>query len=269
MIAALAGRGVDAEPAVWDAQDVDWDGFDLVVLRSAWDYAERLEAFLGWAARLPRLLNPLHVITWNTDKRYLDELARAGVPVVPTRFLEPGASFQPPEGRFVVKPVVSAGSRNAAAYDPDEAVRALDHVRLLHDQGRVVMVQPYLDAVDQRGETALLFLAGFYSHAVRKSALLVPGRPPGQRLYLEETIDPIEPTREEREAVDRVLSALPFGASELLYARVDLVPGPDGTPLVLELELTEPSLFLGYAETATDRLAAGIVAALDGYIPAR
>jgi glutathione synthase/RimK-type ligase-like ATP-grasp enzyme len=262
LLEALAKRGIEGVPGVWDSEHIHWDRFDLVVLRSTWDYAERLQAFLAWAGRLPRVLNPLPVITWNTDKRYLGTLADAGVPVVPTRFLEPGDRFDPPDRRFVVKPAVSAGGRRSASYHPTQQQAAGEHVGRLHAEGRPVMLQPYLDGVDDLGEKALLFLDGGYSHAIRKGALLADGRPPGEALYLEETIEPAQATALERDLAERVLSAIPFDASELLYARVDVVPDPEGAPLLLELELTEPSLYLGYGKGAVERLADGIAAAL-------
>ncbi len=255
LVEALRRRGVEAVSAVWDASGTDWARFDLVVVRSTWDYAERYERFLGWVDALPRVLNPAPVLRWNTDKRYLGELARAGVPVVPTRFLEPGDPFDPPGGRFVAKPAVSAGGRRAAAYVPEEAAPAREHVRRLQAEGRTVIVQPYLEAIDERGETGIVYIGGRYSHAFRKGPLLQSGQPPGEALYLEETIERRVASPAERAVADRALAALPFPVSELLYARVDLAPDPDGRPLVLEVELTEPSLYLGFRPGAADRLA--------------
>jgi hypothetical protein len=118
LVSALAERGVRARPVVWDDPSVDWQSFDLVIVRSTWDYAERRDVFLAWAESLPRVLNPLPVLRWNTDKHYLRELAGSGVAVVATTFLEPGERFQAPGERFVVKPAVSAGSRHSASYEP-------------------------------------------------------------------------------------------------------------------------------------------------------
>ena len=211
------------------------------------------------------MLNELDVIRWNVDKRYLAELERAGVPTVPTRVLEAGEAFQPPGGRFVVKPVVSAGGRRSAAYEASDAPAARAHVAHLQAQGHRVMIQPYLAGVDDRGETALLYLNGGYSHAVRKAALLADGRPPGEELYLEETIEATKATPAERHVAARALAAVPLPASNLLYARVDLVPGRDGEPLLLELELIEPSLYLSYAPGAVARLADGIATRLSSF----
>jgi glutathione synthase/RimK-type ligase-like ATP-grasp enzyme len=259
LVAALAERGVAAESCVWDNAAVAWADFDLVVVRSTWDYAERRDDFLAWAASLPRVLNPTAVLRRNTDKHYLLELERAGVPVVSTRFLEPGEAFEAPSGRYVVKPAVSAGSRHSARYEAGESAKR--HVARLHSMGRTVMVQPYLDGIDEEGETMLIYLAGAYSHAVRKAALLRPGQLPGTGLYLEEDIHSTQPTDAQRKVADQALRAL--DTTRLLQARVDLVPAEKG-PVVLEVELTEPSLYLGYAAGATARCADAIAAAVHG-----
>jgi glutathione synthase/RimK-type ligase-like ATP-grasp enzyme len=252
MIGALAARGVEASPAIWDDESVDWAGFDLVVVRSTWDYPDRRKEFLAWAESLPHVLNAPDVLRWNTDKRYLESLPGT----VRTEFLEPGAPFTAPETPFVVKPSVGAGSIGAARYDAGDA-RAAAHVGRLHEAGKTVMVQPYLDAVDHHGEVALLYLGGELSHAVRKEALLTRVGEAGAGLYLEERISATQPASEDLELGERVLAAVPFDRAGLLYARVDLLPGP----VVLELELTEPSLFLGYGEGAKERFADAITAA--------
>lgn len=253
---ALAARDVEAVPAIWDDAKVDWSGFDLVIVRSTWDYPDRREQFLAWAESLPHVLNAPEVLHWNTDKRYLEAL---GDDAVPTTFLEPGAAFEAPSYRFVVKPSVGAGSIGAASYDPGD--RTADaHVAELHAAGKTVIVQPYLEDVDRHGETAILYASGAFSHAVHKEPLLAPGREPAAGLYVEETMRPAEPTRYELEIAERALAAMPFARDELLYARVDLLPGP----VVLEVELTEPSLFLGYAEGAVERFADAIAAASRG-----
>jgi glutathione synthase/RimK-type ligase-like ATP-grasp enzyme len=260
LVAGLSARDVDAVPAVWDDPGVDWGRFDLVVVRSTWDYAERRDAFLDWAESLRRVLNPLPVLEWNTDKHYLRRLEEERVPVVPTRFVEPGEAFDTPGGRYVVKPAVSAGSRHSASYEGAEDARA--HVARLHEMGRTVMIQPYLDGVDEHGETALIYLGGAYSHTVRKAALLRPGTTPGDALYLEEDMRPATATESERDVADRALQAL--ASDNLLQARVDLLPTDEG-PVVLEVELTEPSLYLSYEGGATERFADAIAAAVSRY----
>jgi glutathione synthase/RimK-type ligase-like ATP-grasp enzyme len=250
---ALARRGVESVPAVWDDPNVDWAAFDLVVIRSTWDYPARREQFLDWADSLPYVLNAPEVLRWNTDKRYLERLRGTAVP---TTFLDPGSSFQAPRSSFVVKPSVGAGSIGAARYAGGDA-RAEQHVAELHAAGRTVMVQPYVEAVDSEGELALIFVGGRFSHAVRKEALLDVGSGPATGLYLEETMNAAQASRRELEIAEQALDAIPFSQEDLLYARVDVLPGP----VVLEIELTEPSLFLGYEPEAPGRFADAITAA--------
>jgi glutathione synthase/RimK-type ligase-like ATP-grasp enzyme len=250
---ALARLGVEAVPAVWNDPIVDWAAFDLVVIRSTWDYPARREQFLDWAESLPSVLNAPEVLRWNTDKRYLQGLPGTAVP---TTFIEPGSSFHAPDSSFVVKPSVGAGSIGAARYEGRDS-RAEQHVAELHAAGMTVMVQPYVEAVDREGELALIFLGGRFSHAVRKEALLEVGSGPATGLYLEETMNAAEASPRELEIAEQALGAIPFSHEELLYARVDLLPGP----VVLEVELTEPSLFIGYEPEAPGRFADAITAA--------
>ena len=237
---------MEAVPAIWDAAD-DWESFDLVVLRSTWDYAERREQFLRWAGSLHRVLNPVAVLEWNTDKeRYLTDLGAAGVPIVPTRFTAPGEPFDPPGERFVVKPAISAGGRSSAWFAPTEVDAARALVDRIHGEGRTAMVQPYLgEAV----ETALVYVDGEYSHALRR---VVPLPSAGERevFYLAEQPAPAEATAGQRGVADAAAACAP---GELLYARVDLLGDA-----VLELEVAEPSLYLGFGPGAVARFAAAI-----------
>jgi hypothetical protein len=264
VVGPLAALGVRAEPVVWDADDADWGGYDLVVLRSTWDYPRRRPQFVAWARAVKALANPADVVEWNTDKRYLAELAAAGLPVVPTTWLAPGEAWTPPEsGEYVIKPSVGAGSLDTERYradNVDQRRRAGMHIARLHAAGRDVMIQPYLSAVATTGETALLFLGGRYSHAVRKGPILTEEDQGDYGLYRPEEITPRDPSRLERAVAEGALAAVPGGVERLLYARVDLIPGSDGTPVLLELELTEPSLFLAHADGAPERFADAIVA---------
>ena len=265
VIPPLTQRGIEAVPAVWDDPAVDWSGFDLAVLRSPWDYTRRRDEFVQWAAGVPRLLNPADVVEWNTDKRYLADLAAAGAPVVPTVYVAPGERWDAPtEGQWVIKPAVSAGSVDTGRYDladPSERELAYALMQRLHEESRTVMVQPYLDAVDSYGETALIFIRGQYSHAIRKGPMLDGPYRGVASLYKREEIVSREPSLIEREVADTVLAASPFPADQLLYARVDLIGGPD-QPVLVELEVTEPSLFLRYDPKAPERLADAIAAEL-------
>lgn len=250
---ALRARGADAVPAVWDDPSVAWDAFDLVVVRSTWDYVTRLGEFLGWARAVPRLANPAHLLAWNTDKTYLRSLADAGVPVVPTRWADGPASLREMAsdwGDIVVKPNVSAGARDTLRCGSgDPAGQAL--LDAIVAGGRTAMVQPYLDSVEGYGERSLLFAEGTFTHAVRRNpALSTEG-------FARYDAELVTPRNTELDVAARALAAV---GEPLLYARVDVVPGPDGTPLLIELEATEPQLFLRFSPAAAEVLADAVVA---------
>ncbi len=270
--AALAAAGAEVHTPDWDDETVDWSRFDLAVLRSTWDYTGRLPEFLVWADRAAAattLLNPGDVVRWNTDKHYLGGLASAGVPTVPSVFVElgavPGAALNdflahhPDAAEFVVKPCVGAGSRDAQRYGRDECMAATAHIARLLAVSRSVLLQPYLGRVDAEGETALLFFDGVFSHAICKGPLLRRGEGPTRALFAPEHITPRQPSDAELDLAQRTLAAMPF-PGPLAYARVDLLAADDGSPRVLELELTEPSLFFAYAEGSAGRFAATLLA---------
>ena len=276
LLDALTALGAEAVPAVWDDPLIDWSSFDAVILRATWDYSRRIEEFIAWTRRVASvsiLLNPADIVEWNTNKRYLTDLATAGVPVVPTVFVEVpqsssvSVSWEPPAGfaEFVVKPVVSAGSRDTMRYSPVTSGDAPDlHVRRLLAAGEAVMIQPYLEAVDTIGETALVFIGGEFSHAVCKGQMLRLDAE-GEKvagLYVVEEITPRSSSPAERAVADAALAAIPGGLDRVLYARVDVIPDASGEPVVLELELTEPSLFFRHDHTAAPRLAAALLARL-------
>jgi O-ureido-D-serine cyclo-ligase len=269
--------GLAVETPCWDDDEVDWSRFDLAVLRSTWDYAERIDEFLDWAQRCAartRLVNSPDVVAWNTDKHYLATLHEAGEAVVPTRFVEPGAdasaaleTFLGDEARaldvgephgpvdeFVVKPSIGAGSRDAARYRRDDRDAALSHlVRLVDAERRSALLQPYLQSVDAQGETALVYFCDEPSHAICKGPLLRRGGGLVAGLFAPEQITAREPTAEERRLAAAAHVAIPFPTP--LYARIDMIHDARGVPVVLELELTEPSLFFTHAPGSADRFA--------------
>lgn len=257
LVAALRTRGLHARWLAWD--DPATERADLVILRATWDYTERLEEFLAWTRRMPNVLNAPNVVAWNSDKRYLADLADAGVPTVPSRFFAPGETVRIPTGEVVVKPAVGAGSVGARRFvDADDAGA---HARALQAAGRTVLVQPY-DPRIEAGETALVFLSGEQSHAFTKGPLLPP---PGESpemdesgTYAEESLRPADPDFEVWDigyaALRAAAARLGTSSSEFLYARVDVIGGRDD-PQLLELELVEPSLGWGQLDDETRGLA--------------
>lgn len=265
---ALRRRGCSVTIAYWDDAAVDWSRFAAAVVRSPWDYWLRYEEFLGWVGRVSAattLLNSAEMLRWNTDKRYLGEMAEAGVPVIPTVYVadETSVGDESLAGDVVVKPTVSAGSNDTTRHRNDPSA-AREAVRAVIGLGKTAMVQPYQSAVDTAGETGLLYFNGEYSHAFCKAALLT-GDVARNHLYAEEMITPREATPEQRALGDRVMTHVTgrFGEAPL-YARVDTLPGADGSTVLIELEMSEPSLFLFTSEGADDRFAAAVLARVQG-----
>ncbi len=262
LLDALIWSGVEASVVDWDDRSVDWASFDLVVVRSTWDYAPRHDEFVRWLRRVAlrsTLVNSADVLEWNLDKRYLRDMQRAGIPMVPTTWIEPGDAIRLPDrGDLVVKPVVSAGAKDTARYAmAHHADLARAHIESLLRQKRPVMVQPYITSVDEHGEIALVYIDGVFSHAVRKGAILREPLVTTTALFAAEDLTPAEADAAERATGDAVMRFVQE-REPVLYARVDLVRGARDEPLVLEVELTEPSLFLGYADGATQRFADAI-----------
>ncbi|MDH6701770.1 RimK family alpha-L-glutamate ligase [Streptomyces griseoviridis] len=268
LLAALRGAGAGADAVSWDDPEADWSAYDLVVIRSTWDYSWRAAEFLAWAercGRVTRLANPPAVVRWSTDKRYLGDLAAAGVPVVPTRFLAPGDPADLPEDHeYVVKPTSGAGARYAARYLPEDGGAARAQLARMHAEGLTAMVQPYMRGIDAGGERALQFFGGRLLHASRKGAVLAPGTAYDAKKVPHPGLERWTPTPAERAVAERALAAVP-GAPELLYARVDLVDGDEpGEVRVMELELVEPNLFLFLHPGSVDTVRDAILAAAAG-----
>jgi glutathione synthase/RimK-type ligase-like ATP-grasp enzyme len=259
---ALRDAGISAELRAWDDPAVDWSEARLTVLRSSWNYPRRHRAFLRWAARaaaVSELWNPLPVVRWNTHKGYLLELARHGVPVAPTVLLERGSSATLDSVRreqgwdeVVVKPAVSAASFKTRRATPGRGDGGEAHLQELLAE-RDVLVQRYLDSVEDHGERALVLVDGALTHAVRKSP-----RFEGQSESVSACA--VNVSGAEAALARRALAVVP---APLLYARVDLAPGAGGEPLLMELELVEPSLFFAQSKAALARFVAGLRRRLD------
>jgi glutathione synthase/RimK-type ligase-like ATP-grasp enzyme len=260
---AFERRGARVERVAWSDADIDWPAFDALVIRQTWDYFERLAAFTAWLDRIEgrvRIVNPLAVLRWNLHKRYLVELAEAGVPTVPTR-LVPAGSDAPLDSAMdalgsddaVIKPAVSgAGRETYRVTRAAAASMASTWNRLVAAED--MMIQPFMPAIVARGEVSLMVMDGAATHAVRKIAA------PGEFRVQDDhggTVHAHAPTDAETGIAERAIAAVP---GDVAYARVDLVDS-DAGPRVMELELIEPELFFRHCPEAAERLAAAVLAA--------
>jgi len=279
LLPALDRLGIAGTPLPW-GEPVDPALFDGAVIRNTWDYVHDLRGFLGWceqtAARLP-LANPVDVLAWNSDKRYLRELSQAGVPTVPTVWVGPGEELvEPPWARFVVKPAVSVAATSTAAYDRTRMRQARRHVAGITAGGGVAMIQPYLASIDLEGEIGTYVIGQDVTHAIRRAGVLRTGAPPVADLSLVRR-QPVTgwPVADEHARFARdVLRRVPGGPDRLLYARVDTVRGDGGELLLLEVECVAPYLFLKHSPGCAERVAAAFAAwlerhASDGVIRSR
>lgn len=254
---ALAEAGIAAEVRAWDDEAVDWAGARLTVLRSTWDYPHHRDAFVRWAERvaaISRLWNPLPTVTWNLYKGYLIELQARGIPVAPTVLLPRGAPVTLGEvarergwSEVVVKPAVSAASFATRRIPAGEFGAGDRHLQALLAE-RDVLVQRYLPSVEGHGERALVWIDGELTHAVRKTP-----RFEGDDESV--SAEAVEISAAESALARRVVAAV---EGPLLYARVDVAPGSEGEPVLMELELIEPSLFFAQCPPALDRFVAGL-----------
>ncbi|MFI5958559.1 RimK family alpha-L-glutamate ligase [Cryptosporangium sp. NPDC051539] len=251
---AAARAGFDAEIAAWDDPAVSWGDYDVALIRSTWNYPDKIDEFQAWAdatGSVTRLVNDPAIVRWNSVKTYLGDLTAAGIPTVPTTFVPPGAPISlPGYDDFVVKPTVGGGARGARRYRATDAHEAPDHVRTLHASGFTAMVQPYQRRVESDGERAIVYFGGEFSHAIVKGAVLATES--GRRgAESHPNPRPYEPTGAEHGLARAVLAAAP---ARPLYGRLDLVLDDAGQPIVMEAELIEPQLFLASAPGAEDRL---------------
>ncbi len=268
LLGALRKAGLEPSMLAWDDPAADPAGHDLCVIRSCWDYFKHPGSFLKWierADKTSRLMNTAPVVRWNHHKRYLAELASAGVPVVPTVFFERGEEAvlgtimaTRKWDDVVIKPSVSASSFRTKRFARADAKEGQEFLReLLRD--RDAMVQKYMPAVEGEGEKAIVWIDGEFTHSVRKSARFAGS---DEKVSAAKKI-----TGEELALAEQALGKvrkLAGSRDSLLYARIDMVRGLDGIFAVSEIELIEPSLFLLQHPPALERLVAAIEKYSDG-----
>jgi glutathione synthase/RimK-type ligase-like ATP-grasp enzyme len=268
---AIGALGTAAAVEPWDDPAVDWRRYELVVIRSTWNYARRRDEFLDWAGRIgDRLHNAPPVVRWNSDKRYLRDLAGDGIRVVETRYVEPADPAPELDGEVVIKPNVSVGAGDTGRFGPATHRTARELIASIQASGRAAMVQPYQPSVDTVGETGVLCIDGEPVHALRKRAVLRPDEIAPARddavgaaevMYDPGLVTAADATPAELDHARAVVARVAERFDYLpLYARVDTVPGPDGEPVLMELEAIEPTFYLDQAPATAERAAEAILA---------
>ena len=257
----LQEQGHHVEVHIWSNPDVNWQSYDLVLLKSPWDYFDRVQELYAWLDRIEqegvRMLNPVATVRWNADKQYLLDLERQGVRIAPTYWLPRGTSFEAETvfealhtDRLVVKPAVSGGAKNTFDLNLTEAQRRASELTALL-QTENFLAQPFLPQIQSQGEWSLIYLGGQYSHCVLKTPKSGDFR---VQHYLGGGIESREAPAHLRHIADDIVQRF---AADCLYARVDGVE-VNGEFLLMELELIEPFLYLDTAENSFARYEAGV-----------
>lgn len=261
LLEAFREHNVNAELISWDDATTDWSQFDAVIIRTTWDYMDRLDEFLAWVDRVDsvsRIMNPPSVVRRNLDKAYLRDLETAGVPIVPTRWIDPSESEKLEQilrsadwPELIIKPTVGAGASGLGRFTLDQLDEAITHTKEQLTRG-VTMAQPMLDSITTTGELSIVLLDGEFAHAIRK----VPAE--GDfRVQIEfgGNYTRVEPTPQEIDIAVRAHNLAAGDHAPLLYSRADIVEPTPGNPALIEFEAVEPELFFPIAPESAQRFA--------------
>ena len=266
--AAFEQRGVTLSQPAWDDASIDWAAFDGVLVRTTWDYTERIAEYLAWAERVTEagtpLLNPVKIIRWNTDKSYLRDLDDWGIPTIETAWLEAGSEAdiaaimaERDWQRGFIKPAIGASAYHTMRFnmrDADQLDAAQQHATTLLENGHTLLLQPYQPTVEDFGEVSAIYIDNKYTHGVRK--VPVPGDYRVQDDYGAHDEPYGQFTDAEFAMFDKLLSRVEH---DMLYARIDMLRDEAGTLRIIELELVEPSLFFRHGRHAADALADALI----------
>ena len=258
----LARRGLRVENVSWRNRRAPWDDFEMVIIRSPWDYQHSVDDFMAVLEEIDAsdaiLWNPIDVVRWNIRKTYLRDLASHGVEIVPTEFIQSPTETQIRNefekfgtDQIVIKPVTGAGAEKTFRLHRDATTEELQQIQALYSD-RLALLQPFIPSVIENGETSLVFFDGRHSHSVLKTPKA------GDFRVQEEYGSQIESIPTDSVLVEFAGRALELAPQRTMYSRVDLVELENGQPAVMEVELIEPSLYLGYDADSAARFAAVI-----------
>jgi glutathione synthase/RimK-type ligase-like ATP-grasp enzyme len=252
----LAEKGHQVSFQVWDEEQVDWTAFDAIIIKSPWDYFDKINAWYTWLDKLEalgcRVLNPVKTLRWNSDKIYFKDMQAQGVQLVPTVWLEQGSTFDADivfdaigQDKLIVKPRVSGAAKNTLAIEQSEAGNYIERINALLQED-AFLAQPFLEQIKTQGEWSFIFFNGEYSHTVLKTAKSGDFR---VQHFFGGSVHTPEPPVDMLATATRIVEQF---AGDCLYARVDGVE-LNGELALMELELIEPFLFLSTNEGALER----------------
>ncbi len=244
--------GLDLDFVNWH-HEINWANYDAAIIRSTWDYVPVRDKFIDWVKDVSKkipVFNSAEIIEWNTNKKYLIELDKLGIPTIPTKYISRGENIETVliesfanSSALAIKPTIGAGARLAGKATSIEQSKKL--VEVIHENNRIAMVQPYLESVDKEGEKSVIIIDGQISHVAIKVPALTQG---GHG----DAADVGVLTDEITDFVINLKEKLVFW-DELLYARVDVVR-MENNLVLMELELTEPWLFMQFRPESADLL---------------
>ncbi len=237
-------QGFQAQPMVWNLPNIDWNQFDIALIRSTWDYLDEQERFLEVLSQIEtsscRLFNPLAAVRWNIDKHYLFDLEKWGVPIIPTylasnvetdtlhRLFAEGKPVQ----TVVLKPTIGLGGSHSHRIPLDELKDTITTLRASQPHHEY-LIQPFIESIVSEGEWSFIYFNRQLSHVLLKKP--APNDYRVQGIY-GGTVQSVEPLSQDLLQAEAVIAKLPF---DILYARLDFVRV--GSHLsVIEIELIEP-----------------------------
>jgi glutathione synthase/RimK-type ligase-like ATP-grasp enzyme len=252
----LSGKNIKVSAVIWDDENIDWNQFDAVIIRSTWDYFTRTKSFDAWLEKLSlsgcRVMNPLSVIHWNKNKNYFNDFQKQGFAFPPYYYLEQGSNVDLPQllrndhwQKAVIKPSISGGAHNTWITTTASVHTDSPRLDAMLEEGDVI-VQIYMDEIVTEGELSLVFFNKQFSHAVCKKASSGDFRVQSQ---FGGTVTPVQPTKSLIQQAEALINSIP---EDLLYARVDGLVLNENELCLMELELIEPALFVSDNDQACD-----------------
>ena len=256
LINTFIEKGHHASQVIWNDPTIDWKKFDIVLIRSAWDYIDHFTEFLRVLQQIEAsgclLLNNYETVKWNVDKNYLLDLMRWNVPVVPTfKASTPGLTelFRKNQwSEIIIKPTIGGGASNIRRLGIAALQRSIDELANPDD----FLVQPMIASVISEGEYAFIYIDGKLSFTHLKKPASGDYRVQG--IY-GGTIDVTQPLETDMNQVGSIYNMIPF---DPLYARIDVVRMGEDLA-VMELEMIEPILNFELSPHGVEDFVQGVI----------